>query len=702
VVAVFLLALAARIAFLFLSDQPLLYTHQYQYFTNALRIAEAPDPISYVLRSDDWRVWDQHWTIAPLYFLFAGSVFKLFGAHLLMLRLIQVVLDCVVAVAVAALGRRVAGARGAWAGIAYGLYWPAIEMPTWTLTENVHTPLFVCAVTVLVRGAGELTRRRALVGGALFGLSALTRSVSSAFVLVAGLWRLLVEGRRGVVVSGLLVAGGAAVILPWTARNVFLIGEPVLIESAAFENIWWANSFVDQARFRRQQDVVHGQPTPAAKRAAALEFALRGIRRHPDLFIDKVRRNFWHFLRAEGLHNLLVVQRTLEPWRDAGNVLLDDLLFLAAVPLFVVFVLAGRPSPARGLILLWCAYYLFMIVVVFHNEIRYRSAFVPFLFAGAAGGVAALADRQRRGVLLWLGAGLGGYVSAAALWPFVAPARRALAAETALRPAFQAVDRGDLAEADQLATQAAGIDPRSPRPWQDYGRHLVLSGHVVEAAAAYKRADGLAGPGNWRSVVALPLLLQEAGHEDAPNALRRADLLSWNTDPWLVLEAAWRELPPPVTNEIRVGDGDYGAVRGFLHPRGLDPRISAPRLEWAKYDEGAVPPGTHRWSRAHAWLRLRPPQPAAAYEVTLYMGVPFPSTLQSPTVLLQADSVRGTGSPAVARFVLTDEVHPYVLRLTVPAGEPLLVSLSAPTWSRVGEPADQGVRVDRLTVNAAP
>ncbi len=54
-----------------------------------------------------------------------------------------------------------------------------------------------------------------------------------------------------------------------------MIGDPVLIESAAFENLWWANHLTDQRRFRNQQEVVHAQPTPADKRAAALHFALR-------------------------------------------------------------------------------------------------------------------------------------------------------------------------------------------------------------------------------------------------------------------------------------------------------------------------------------------------------------------------------------------------------------------------------------------
>ena len=124
----------AAIVFVFAADEPLLYSHQYTYFTNALRIAEHPHPLQYVLYSDEWRTWDQHWTIAPLYHLFAAAVFRLFGPHLLVLRLLQCVIDSGAAVAVAVLGRGVAGRRGAWAGAAYALYWPAIEMPMNQLT----------------------------------------------------------------------------------------------------------------------------------------------------------------------------------------------------------------------------------------------------------------------------------------------------------------------------------------------------------------------------------------------------------------------------------------------------------------------------------------------------------------------------------------------------------------------------------------
>ena len=54
------------------------------------------------------------------------------------------------------------------------------------------------------------------------------------------------------------------------------------------------------------------------------------------------------------------------------------------------------------------------------------------------------------------------------------------------------------------------------------------------------------------------------------------------------------------------------------------------------------------------------------------------------------------GEPA--RFTLDGEIKPYRVRATAPAGEPIVLRLDSPTWSRAGEPADQGVRVDRLTV----
>src|SRR5699024_5295738 len=135
------------------------------------------------------------------------------------------------------------------------------------------------------------------------------------------------------------------------------------------------------------------------------------------------------------------VERSISPWRHAGSVLLDDLPLLLALPLFGAFLAGGRSSPARALIAIWTAYYLFMVVVVFHNEIRYRSALVPFVFAGAAGALAARSDPGRGGRLA-LGFAVGLAVALLGVQPYAAGAVRAAAAWRAARPAMEAAYDG--------------------------------------------------------------------------------------------------------------------------------------------------------------------------------------------------------------------------------------------------------------------
>jgi hypothetical protein len=118
--------------------------------------------------------------------------------------------------------------------------------------------------------------------------------------------------------------------------------------------------------------------------------------------------------------------------------------------------------------------------------------------------------------------------------------------------------------------------------------------------------------------------------------------------------------------------GDYGAVRGFIDGR-----------------------GDHRWSCGRAQLRLQPTFAGPACAVTLEMGSPPPSPIADPVV-----SVRVPGAPALT-VRLSPEVRPYTFPARLERGEPLVVELRAPTWNSVGEPPEQGVRVDRMTVAPA-
>jgi hypothetical protein len=314
-----------------------------------------------------------------------------------------------------------------------------------------------------------------------------------------------------------------------------------------------------------------------------------------------------------------------------------------------------------------------MVVVVFHNEIRYRSTLLPFALAGAAEGWSIVTRGQapRWRVRLALGAGVA--LVALAVAPYVVPSVRALRSLPPLAGMEAALERGDRAEAERQARQAADADPAASRPFLRYGRALARAGDPARALDMYERAKGRKAH-VWVPTVVRPSLLASLGRPDeAARAVVEANALSLYMDPWLALEAAWYHLPAPMTDEVRVGDGDYGAVRGF-----------------------AAPLRDQRWTRHRAWVRLRPSFPAPAYEVTLWMSSPEPSPRATPDVFVRV----GKGPPS--RFTLSRGMAPYRLRAPTPPDGVLVAQIDAPTWNRNGEPAEQGVSVSRLTVTPVP
>ncbi len=678
-----LAALLARALFLFAADEPLLYSHPYNYFHGALAILEHPRPWSFVLSSDAWHLWLGPWTIAPLYYLFLAGLMAVFGPHLLAIQVAQILLDVLAAVLTAHLGRRVAGRFGLWAGVVYAIDFHAIEQCTSTLTENVSNVLLLAGLVLLVEeverrsvseaGAWRAGRWMALAGGFVLGLSGLARSVATAFVPLAAAWRWS-QGRDRLALARavLIAAGAAAAVLPWTIRNAVVTGDFVPVETNGIYNLYDDNTLVEGERRARQEALIRAQPTLAEQRSMALRFALRGIAREPGALAEKAWRNLLHLVRPDGLQLLLVVEEPMPLWRQAALIVLDDAIVLPAVVLFAVFLAASPRSPARGLIAAWTAYYLFMVVVVFHNEIRYRSTLLPLALAGAAGGLARLARGEGGRLRLRAGLAVGGVLVALVVAPYVLPALRAARAWPALHAMDVAASSGDRAEVVRQAERAARADPVASRPWLRLGGLLARAGDPAGALAAYQRAAERK-PHVWVPTVVAPALLAAAGRtEEASQAVETANAFSWNVDPWLALEAAWRELPAPMTDEVRLGRGDYGAARGFSNPR----------------RDG-------RWSRHRAWLRVRPTTAAPAYEATLWMGSPLPSPLESAVVRVR------TADGTETSFTVSRAIAPYRVRAVPDRDGVVLVRLDAATWNRRGEPAEQGVSVDRLTVSPA-
>jgi len=668
------LAFLLRLGYVVLADEPLLFRHQYHYFRGGMLIAESADPWSYILHSDEWRMWDGMWTLAPGYFWFLAVLFRVGGMHLLTVRVAQCVLEAGTAALVAVLARRVSTPRlGLLAGLAYALYWPSVLLPESTMTENLHTFLLTAAfvaMTGLVAHDDDRPRAELLRGavvGLLFGVAGLARTVGTAFLAFALPWLALEPARRRRWRAALGVVVGVAVVIgPWVVRNWWIVGDPSPIESVSLANLWEDNAFPEGPRLERQRHYLLEAKDAHERQALVWRFIVRGLRERGHNYPGKIWGNVRHFLRPDGLWLLLGAEQPWTAWQHATRILFDDGIFFLSLPLFLAFLAGGQPAPLRRFLLLWTAYYLLMIFVFFHSEIRYRSPLMPFVIAGAAGGLAAVRDHGSRAARWALIA--GAFVSSLCVVSYSGRAWRALEAHWRLRPGADALASGDVGGLQAALARATASAPRSARPWFTAGRWLAAAGHDVEALEAYRRGDPLVEY-KWIPKTVMPRLLEEVGRADeAARAVADANEASFIGDPWLLLETAWRELPPPRGTTIELARGDYGAVRDFLYPL-----------------------GDRRWTRHRAELRLIPP-PAPSYEVTLEMASPPPSPRADPSVTVR---VRGG---AEARFTLTAEMQAYRFVTPAPADGVVRVEIESPTWNRANEPAEQGVQVSRMTV----
>jgi 4-amino-4-deoxy-L-arabinose transferase-like glycosyltransferase len=674
--AVSLLALGARLAYVLLVDPPIAYSTAAGYLSWALDLSRQKDVLGFILNSDEWRDWNRVCTLAPLYQVFLLGVIKLFGAHLLPIRIVQCIFGALAAVSVGVIGRALAGSRGTWAGVAMALFWPGVQLPAETLTENLHTTLFVAAIAVIILALGWQDPRKgaalAAAGGILLGLAALTRSVSFAFIPLAALWIFFEAGwRRGLKLGSVIVLAGMAMVAPWTLRNLRLYGELVPIETAGVYGIWNDNAFVSRSEYQRQIIAITASPRLGERARTYLKFTRRNLAREPWAFAWKVQSNLQHLLRPDGLRTWLVTDAPAPTWQPLADVLLDDALFLAAQGLFIVFVLAAARSPSARLVLIWTAYYVVMLVVVFHTEIRYRSVLTPFLLAGACAGWAALRGAARpRPWRIRLGLALGILLIVANLIPYVLPASRVLSASVPLWKAKTAITQGRFDDAQREVAVAAARDPGSPRPWRLYGRWLTQAGQPLLAARAYENAAGRR-LGRWLTAF-VPPLLREAGRAQSPAAGRpTAAALPVNQNDWSLLEAAWRDLPPPRTSCVQLGVDDVGAVRDFFPPT-----------------------SGGRWTRHTARVRLRPAQGSSVEPVVIVMGSPEPSPLTGPVVTVHISGA------APERLTLDRVMRPFRLNARPKAGAPVDIEIVTPTWMRSGWPADVGVKVARVCVGA--
>lgn len=235
---IFLLALAARLAWVLLMDRRALWYDEYEYSEIAW----------YWVQGHPFK--PQSYRANPVLPFYLMTVYSVFGKSVEAARVGQAVFGALSCVLVYAIGRRtLSPLAGVLAGVMLALYPAHIYLSGILYVECLLIFLLTLGAYLAVLPMGPPAWRGrdwvlALAGGAVLGVAGLTRTlylVAIPAVAVAWLYALPGPVWRRIALAGTLAAAGAAVVLPYMARNQAVYGR-FMVTSGFYTKLWQGNN----------------------------------------------------------------------------------------------------------------------------------------------------------------------------------------------------------------------------------------------------------------------------------------------------------------------------------------------------------------------------------------------------------------------------------------------------------------------------
>jgi 4-amino-4-deoxy-L-arabinose transferase-like glycosyltransferase len=182
----------------------------------------------------------------PLYPFFVTGIYSLFGpSNFIVVRLLQALLDSLSCVLLYLLGKALGGKSvGLLAAIGAVFYPLSIIMSAQLYTETLFLLLLTATLIVSVKMIKGGQVWSAISGGALFGLSVLTRSQIAALLPFILVYLFLnTNPTKGFAINAcIFLFATTLVILPWTVRNYLVFDEFVPLGTATGGAFWAGNN----------------------------------------------------------------------------------------------------------------------------------------------------------------------------------------------------------------------------------------------------------------------------------------------------------------------------------------------------------------------------------------------------------------------------------------------------------------------------
>jgi 4-amino-4-deoxy-L-arabinose transferase-like glycosyltransferase len=448
---------------------------------------------------------------SPFYYYFLAGVFAVVGEALPLVLSIQAGLGVLAAFLLWRLARDLFGPLSALLTLTLHVFYGLILFYEGQLMDASFSVILVAAMLLVLRRAGASGRLRDwLGGGVLLGLFVLTRPNVLPFVPLASGWAFWVSrphgAVRGLVAAGIVVAGVAICVLPFTVRNRIVAGESMLITPHGGINFYVGNNENATGFFTPPKGMpplpgVFNLETP--RQVAEQESGRSGlsdaevssywfhrgmefVRANPDRFASLTLQRIRAYLNGRDVP----INVDFDLFRDLSTAL--RLAFLSTgvlLPLGLVGMLRAAPAGRDHLLFILFFVSYSASVVLFFVAARYRLPVAPLL-------------------LLY-----GGFALRTLLADSVRPARGALTAaglvvlllvmnadlDLRIDPAYLAHSRGYTLETmerhDEAIVyyeQALAANPNLVLTHVHLARIFALRGDAVNAGRHYESAFRLA------------------------------------------------------------------------------------------------------------------------------------------------------------------------------------------------------------------